>query len=346
MVYNGVSTPALTVLINGVATSGLLQARISSTNGFCADTFSLTFATGDLPLWPAAGWSELNFAYVELYAADTDSVAPTLLISGLVDLLDIDPLIGTAVIDGRDLSAALIEAYRQQDFVNQTASEIVAAIAKTHGLTATVTATQPNIGRFCSSDYTQLSLAQFSRLRSDWDLVVQLARENSFDAYVYGTTLFFQPSSGPSAQSYLITTDDISTIRFERNLAISQAPQVRMQSWNAQNKALYRSDVNANEPPAVQTPATAGVGEYLFSGPNLTSQQVSQASTRYAAEIGRLRTQVSITMPWNLNIAPRARIQIGITSTSLDGIYQVHSVERQYNTIRGSTQHVRAALVQ
>ena len=83
------------------------------------------------------------------------------LITGMVDTIHVDPIHGTVGIDGRDMSASLIDSYRQQDFVNHTASEIVTSIAQSHGLQPVVTSTQGITGRYYNDGYTKLSIGQF-----------------------------------------------------------------------------------------------------------------------------------------------------------------------------------------
>ena len=115
----------------------------------------------------------------------------------------------------------MIDAYRQQDFVNQTASEVVSSIAQYHGLTPVVTATSGSVGRYYGDGFTRLSLGQFSRIRSDWDLVVELARENGFDVFVQGATLYFQPANPMNAMPVHLALQEVKTIRFQQALTIT-----------------------------------------------------------------------------------------------------------------------------
>ena len=129
---------------------------------------------GAPPLRDTYYWSTLSAGYVDVFAENVLGSLQSSLIAGTIDMVYIDATRGTASIAGRDLSASLVDSYRQVDFVNQTASEVVAAIATRHGLEAVVTPTSGNTGRYFGEGYTRLSTGLFSRLRSDWDLVVQL----------------------------------------------------------------------------------------------------------------------------------------------------------------------------
>jgi hypothetical protein len=330
----------LQVAINNTPVPGLLQANITTSNYFSADSFSLTFALREISLSCLALWVDLSAPLVTV--VDTSSPISTDLITGTADSLIIDPILRTFSIEGRDLSARLIDSYSQQDYVNQTASEIVETIAQAHGLSAQATATSGNVGRYFGDGFTKLSLGQFSRMRSDWDLVAQLARERNFDAFVRGTTLMFQPAASPSDTAVQICPGDVTAMRLERNLAIEPGAKVSVQSWNSQQMAAYCAT-----PPGASLTASSGVTAanpqgYLFSRSNLTSSQTDVAQLQYSNEIGRLRTILHVDMPLNLDISARSLILLQDTDTSFDGLYQVDSIERRYNSTTGSGQTLRA----
>src|ERR1700761_1189104 len=182
------------VTINREFVSGLLRASITTTNRFSADTYALTMAIDNGSPENVSFWSNLAAGLVDVVAVTSTPSGEIYqsLITGMIDTLHVDPIQRIVGLEGRDLSSSMIDCYRQQDFVNQTASEIVAAIAQYHNLQPIVTPTSGNVGRYYSDGYTKLSLGQFSRLQSDWDLVVQLARQNDFDVFVQGQSLYFQ----------------------------------------------------------------------------------------------------------------------------------------------------------
>ena len=259
----------------------------------------------------------------------------------MVDTIQVDPLQGTVGVEGRDLSSVMIDSYRQQDFVNQTASEIVATVALYHGLQPVVTPTTGNIGRYYSDGYTKLSLGQFSRLQSDWDLVVQLARQNEFDVFVEGKSIYFQPTSGDIIAPVPVSLWDVQSARLERNLGITSSTVAKVLSWNSQNMAAYDSDSSAGG--AIANPgSTATSLPFLFSGSNYTSQQVTDAAQCYTAELKRLSTVLHLNMPWDLSLSPRATILLNGSDSCFDTFYRIDSVERHFSSTSGSTQSVRA----
>jgi prophage tail gpP-like protein len=335
----------LRIELNGSTIFGLLHASIVTSNCFSADSFALTFVMGPPPMGDIMFWSSLSSAYVEIHAAAAYEPVSERLISGMIDAVQVNPTQGTVAIEGRDLSSTMIDAYRQQDFVNQTASEVVSIIAQYHGLAPVVSATSGNVGRYFGDGYTRLSLGQFSRLRSDWDVVVQLARENMFDVFVQGTTLYFQPSVASSSVPVHLALRDLKLINFQRSLNITSSTTARVQSWNSQSVASYDS----GSPPSSGAGAPASSGTtaqpFLFSASNLTSQQVTNTAERYSRELSRLGTVLHAEMPWNLALSARTIIFLDETAPAFDTLYQIESIERHYNTTSGSTQIIRAVVV-
>jgi hypothetical protein len=334
------------VSMNGDPIPGLLRASIAKTNCFSADTYSLTFTLGTQVSKGIDFWSMVSSARVDVTAVISSPYGPTYqrLITGMVDTVHLDPIKRTVGIEGRDLSSSMIDTYRQQDFVNQTASEIVSTIAQYHNLIPVVAVTSGNIGRYYSDGYTKLSLGQFSRLQSDWDLVVQLARQNDFDVFVEGQSLYFQPSDGSTSAPVPVSLQDVESARIERNLGITQNAAARVQSWNSQNMVAYDS----NNPGGAAT-ATQGYSNtnlpFLFSGSNYTSQQVTDSAERYAVELSRLGTVLHLNMPWDLSFSPRATILLFDTVSAFDTAYRIDTIERHHSCISGSTQLVRAVQV-
>jgi hypothetical protein len=181
--------------------------------------------------------------------------------------------------------------------------------------------------------------------------VVQLARENSFDVFVQGSSLFFQPSTSSGTAPVHIAFRDVKAIRFEKTLTIPSGVQARVQSWNSQNMTSYDNNSVGAGSNATQnsssttTPSTVGDQPFLFSGSNFTSKQVSDSAGRYATELSRLGILLHIEMPWDLTLSPRTEISIDETASMFDTTYIIDSVERHYSTTTGSSQIIRAIMV-
>jgi hypothetical protein len=332
----------LAVSINDCSVSGLLHATITTSNYFSAGSFSLTFALADPLLVDIVSTPEISSPYVIVRPTDADFSASSIIITGMIDSLVVDPIMQTVSMEGRDLSSRFIDSYLQRDFVNQTASEIVEAIAADHGLLAIATATTGNVGRYFEDGYTKLSLGQFSKMRSNWDLMVQLARELNFDLFVLGSTLVFQPAADASDIAARVRPGDVTGMRLEKNLAIEPSPNVRVQSWNSQQMASYCPGTPSTTSASSSAGPLANPQGYLFSRSNLTSAQADQTRQQFANEVGRLRAIFHAEMPWDLSISARSVVLLQGTGTSFDGLYQIDSLERHYSSVTGSSQTVRA----
>ncbi len=326
MLASAIDRGAPAVSVNGYYTENVLSTSIDSTNSFSADTFAVTLAIGTEPFNSATFWSSISQAYIEIFSRDMT----VCLITGMADTVQIDLLQGVVKIEGRDLSSRLIDTSPEQDFVNQTAAEIVTSIASKHGLVANVVPTVGMTGRFYGDNFTRLSISKFSRNRSEWDLVVQLARECEYDVYVSGQVLNFQPATLSNEAASVLTPDMLSSLRVERTLWISDSPAVQMSTWSSQDLAVYRQTIGS----------AAGGSAYIFTGSNLTANQVSQYTSRYLDEISRMRQVISAEMPWMDSVNTRAPIYLYGTGGILDGLYRVDHVERQFSAATGSRQHL------
>jgi len=328
--------------LNGKKIEGLMRASITCNNYFSCDCFSITVAAG-------AGCGEsldqlmtLASGPVELRAGPADDCDAATLIYGTADRAVIDPVVGVFSAEGRDLSAALIDSYVQQDFVNQTASEVVATIAAQYGILAEVIPTFDNIGRYFADGYTRLSLGDFSRYRSNWDLIVQLAREQNFDVYMAGPTLYFGPSICVAADPVQVNLCDVISMQFQQNMRLNTPLGVAVQTWDSQQATASRGV--ASSAIAAVTSATGSGTSYLFTQPNLTAEQADAKAAMYIREVCRLGSQIRIQMPWNLNINPRRIISVAGSGTSFDGWYTVDFVERLFSTTSGAIQSVLATV--
>lgn len=326
--------------LNGQTVEGLVRASVVANNYFSCNSFSFMVAAGPNPLLSLDQLTALAGGYAALSAEGGGGTDREQLIYGKVDRILCDPVVGIVCAEGRDLSALMIDSYLQRDFVNQTASEIVAAIAAKHGLTAQVTPTEGWAGRYFADGYSRLSVGDFSRYRSDWDLVAELAREQNFDLYVDGSTLYFGPSIPSVSDRIELTPSDLMTLQIERNCCVADVVSVGIQTWNTQEMRAYLGGIPGAG--SVSAGEAAGAPPYLFSHPNLTAAQADIRAALYAREIGRLGTVVRIQMPWDLRIRPRGLILLSGTGTSFDGTYSVDSVERSFCGSSGSTQTATA----
>ncbi len=134
----------------------------------------------------------------------------------------IDPALGLVHLDGRDLTTSLIETRTQETFANRTASEIATLLAGRHSLTAQVVPTTTPVGRYYQDEHDRITLDQFSHATTEWDLLVFLARQESFDVFVQGQSLYFQPATQPTDIAMAVRPGDLIDLKLERSLTLPE----------------------------------------------------------------------------------------------------------------------------
>ena len=330
-----VRQPRLRVLANGTDVAGVIEASVTSSNHFACDRFRVSLA----PI-PTALAATVAIMLDVQFSLD-GGASFTSLVQGRVDALDLDPIQGTLSLTGRDLAAALVETRTQDIFANQTSSEIATILAGRHGLAASVTATTTPVGRYWELEHDRLVLNAFSHATTEWDLLVTLARHEGFDAWVSGTTLYFQPpqpSMAPLAVLRPVATltgpANVMSLRLERALTLAGAIQVTVKSWHSRLGTA-----------CVQTASNSGSGNpssYVYVVPNLTPDQALNFAQQRLAELTGHERVVSAEMPGELALAPRMMLRLEGTGTDFDQGYWIDEIERQLSVEHGFTQRLRA----
>src|SRR6202050_653272 len=225
--------PRLRLLANGQALTGAYEAEVTSNNHFSADRFDAVLALGADPWADACFWSSESNVLIDIQLGLDGGASFTSLIQGLVDSVSIDPISGVVRIGGRDFTAALIEAQTHEAFSNRTSSEIATIFARRHGLASSVVPTSTPVGRFYQSDHESLTLDRFSGATTEWDLLVYLARQENYDAFVTGSNLSFRPTAQISTINQVLCPADMTELKLERALTLARDIQVTVRSWNS-----------------------------------------------------------------------------------------------------------------
>jgi phage protein D len=248
-------------------------------------------------------------------------------------------------IEGRDLTAALIENRTQETFANRTSSEIATIFAQRHNLTPVVTSTTTPVGRYYQNEHDRIALNQFSRSMTEWDLLIFLAGQEGFDVFVSGTSLYFQPASGPVRIPYTVTPGQLQDLRLERSLTLARDIVVTVKSWNSRQQSAFTQTVRASG----QRGGRSGGSDqaqssqhYVFVRPNLTMNDALKLAQQKAAELTQHERVWEATMPGDLTLDPRGMIQLVGTSTDFDQTYFIDVIDRHLSLQRGFVQRVRA----
>ncbi len=335
--------PSARCLINGLPMVGLTGAEVIATNAYAASRFSVTAALGTDPVLTGEFWAASAGVLAELrFSLDGQSF--TSLIQGMVDSVELDPISGTVRLEGRDLTAALIETRTQETFSNRTASEIATILAGRHGLTAAVTTTTTPVGRYYQNEHDRITLDQFSHATTEWDLLVFLARQEGFDVFIQGTTLHFQPPAAGQAPTMEVRPADVIALRLNRSLTLARDIEVTVKSWNSRQRSAFTQTARASGQPASGTragPATPPQ-RYVLVRPNLTPNQALQLAQSRLAELTQHERIIDLLLPGELSLTPRSRLSLSGSGTGFDQIYYVETIERDFHQANGFTQRIRA----
>ena len=335
----GARAPRLEILANGRPLLGAQEAEIITCDHYAADRFHARLALDADPastaFWASAGEVQLDIR-IALGPSPMGFNTGQSLIIGVVDRVSIDPIQRSIRLEGRDLSARLIESRTQESFSNRTASEIVALLAARHGLTPKITPTTTTIGRYYQDQHNRLTLDQFNRALSEWDLLVRLAGQEDYAVFVRGHELYFQPAA-KTPRLHPITPQDALEMRLERALSLTRDIEVTVKSWNTRQQNALTQTARS------KTGNSAGKTQKLvLVRPNLAPAQALQLAQSHAAALTRHRMVLSIAMPGELAMAPGDALAVSGTHSSFDQLYLIDTIHRRFSVRHGFTQYLRA----
>jgi phage protein D len=335
--------PALVaVYSNNAMLAGAASATCTVNNYYHPDTFSLEFAASA----GSPGWWDVEPPFVlDTRFSIDDGKSWTPVIIGEVDHLTFSPDTGILHMEGRDLSARMMEAKTQETFLNQTSSEVAATFAGRHGFGTNIAPTTTLVGRYYEADHVKVTLAQSSKTTTEWDMLVWLAQREQFDVYMTGTTLNFQPVTPPNANPYaLVWTPpnpiprfNATNLRLERSLTLAKDVQVSVTSWvSRQGRAFSKTSVHAGTKSKGGTPQ-----KYIFVIPNLDEATAQARANQLAIDITKRERVFDVPMPGELILTPRNMVALSGTKSSFDQTYFIDSITRSLSFDDGFKQSVR-----
>ena len=172
--------------------------------------------------------------------------------------------------------------------------------------------------------------------------MMRLARIESYDLYVIGTAVYFQPQLSdtttpvqlPIGLSGPVPTASVMTIELERLACLTKGIQVEVHSWDSRQRKAY---VGLWPPKQSNNPDTQ---KYAFMRPHLLQADCDKAAKALYAEILAHQRTVTYETPADTTLTPRQRVQLTGTNTSWDATYRVDSIVRRFGVSDGFTQHV------
>lgn len=351
-------SPRVRVLKDGKALEGLISVEVESNNYYTTDHFTLEFAakSGSPPDW----WDVDDPAILDIQFVLDEGSDWVSLIIGEVDHLTMHQQTGLLMMQGRDLSARLIETKTQEAFVNQTSSQVAETIAGRHSEIkgTNITPTSTLVGRYYEADHVDGSLDQFARTTTEWDLLVYLAQREGFDVFMTGTTLNFVPTVLPDSDPYVIlwtpTLPDqpvprmnAVSLRMERSLTLAKDIEVWVRSWNSQQARAFTKKSRAAGAKAASAAGVSSGGKptttqrYIFVRPNLTEEEAQKMANQLAIDLTKHERVVVAELPGELTLTPRNMVRLEGTGTSFDQSYYVEHIERRISFQDGFRQNVR-----
>ena len=345
------------VRINGTAVPGWINWTVSSNTFYEADTFRVSFAVSGMGTSTVQPFIEQRELFVEILAgfpSDPDHpLASELqsLIYGRVDEIDFEPVARLLTLSGRDLTAVFIDNRIDDDFANQTSSDIASALASKHGLVPVVTATVGNVGGYYKHDQVRMHASQ-----SEWDLLAFLAREEGFACFVQGQELHFEPDPGANGDPYVILWQPPSdqyaspvcnaqALAFSRAMTVSKGVTVVVRSPSTTKKVAVVASYPSN-PKAIQAGKASPFGSvqtyYFTTAANRDATQVQQEAQRRYAEIIAHEMKMHATLPGDNLLSTKKVLQVQGTGTAFDQNYYPTEITRQMSMDEGYTMTVHA----
>ena len=345
-------SPRLRALANGRIVTAAIQAEVTANNHYAADRFAITLALGSNTFEQAGFWAAQPDIAIEIQFSLNGGASFQSLIQGAVDTVMIDIVTGQLRLEGRDLAARLIEARTQETFANRTASEIATLLADRHGLTPVVSATTTPVGRYYENEHDRITLGQFSRATTEWDLLVFLAQQEHAEVFVVGNELHFevdQNNAGQLSPVQTIRPSDLIDLHLERSLTLARDIEVVVKSWNSHNQSAFTQTARASRHKGSGISAAGQGGQastpsqrYVYVRPNLTPDDALKLAQQKLAELTRHERVIEFSMPGELSVTPRSRLALLGTNTEFDQLYHVDTIDRRLNIETGFTQRIRA----
>lgn len=315
--------------------------ELSNTRYSAAGTFKVVVPVNVLP--KSLSLSDLvndSPLVVQINAGNVSQTNPNdvtpsdlpMLIMGDADEIIFNPQNTSVTISGRDYISLFLDNKVKQSFLSQTSSDIVTQFATTRGLKPVVTSTTTQVGNYLKNQFNLLT----SQI-TEWDLMTFLAREEGFDLYVIGKSIYFEPRSTSTPYAIVLTipyyttpgsisSSNVEEISLTRNLRLSKDIIVNVQSWNPANKISYSKTATLRHT-AGSSSSPAQVYNYIFA--NLTPEQAQAKATSLLRQISEHEMKLTLKMPADGIVTAHSRISVTGTNTLLDQIYYVKNITRE-----------------
>lgn len=346
---NRVRSPRAIVLINDMPVLWE-DIQVQTTTFFIADNYTITIPlNGQKKPFDLNYWSAITDITVKIYIGFPDNPNSfytadlDLLMTGSVDLMDVDPFSARVVLSGRDLTSRLIDNKTTKVYPNETASNIATILAKARGLTPVVTPTTGNVGRLFKNFATNAQ-SLITKQITEWDLLCFLAQQSGYVVFIRGESLYFQPFPTDQGHAYVINykppqftggspTYDGMNLRFKRSLTLANDVIVNVTvPVNPQSgKSFTKTAKYVRRPRGTHNlPSPSGtIQRYNFIYAGLTPEQAQQQANTLAKNITLQEIVLTTSLPGDNRLLKDSIIKLTGTNTAYDQIYYTDNVTRR-----------------
>ncbi len=327
---SGLRQPRFRLTVDNAEVPGLIGADVFASSQLSADRFRARFASQlamqSLERLATPGARLALEGAADLRGGETHW---TRLLVGQIDQLSLDPVRGVVEAEGRDLAAQFIEGQAGEVFANQTASEIVQAIAGKHGIAADVVETATPVGRYYQDQHERLTLAQQSKAITEWDLLTWLAGQEGYLLRMLGDRLQFGPRE---AEAIPVQVSDCISCEASLQVGLLRPIEVTVRSWGTRAGQLVSQRARSD-----------GVGPLLtqvIARPNLSADQALALAQRVLADMRIHARSLRLVMPGELTIRVSGALALSGVGAGWDGVYGIASLDRHFDPTHGFTQAV------
>ncbi len=313
--------PSLSVLAAGAALPGVMAAEVEGRSAAAAARFRVRIADS------AAALGMLGDPTVKIAVQASVGGAATQLVLGRMDALVRDPLRGTLDLEGRDLTALLLDSRPEALFVNRTAGDIAQSLAQAVGLTCNADATSDTVGRLYEAERDRLALPRFTRAATAWDQLAMLAAAEGLRVWVDGEVLNLSADNGGTPVP--LDVSGTTTMRLVWQPAIARGVEVVVASWGT--RLAQKAEAQAGQ---------AGGVQHRIVRPNLAQAEVQALAEQAQAEVARHERVIEAAMPGEFVMRAGGAVQFtGVAGW--EGAWRVTTLRRTLDVRGGFRQSVR-----
>lgn len=325
------------------------SVTISHSGTYQAGTFSAVIRSapgGDVAQW--GWWLQQDVVILDLYAgfpadpANYSASDLTPLCVARIDQIRLNAATNTLNLEGRDLSAILIDKVTSGHFQNLTASQVARQFADGAGLASNIQATSTKIGVYYEQDQVHMMHDE-----TQWALLTYLARKEGVQCFVLGRTLYFGQYKNAAQKNYLIQfypatneqafpSCNAKKLEFEHDLTLARDVTVTVRSWNHKNKlgftAVAKSSSGKSQASRSLTPilpkSAADAQNYAYTIPGLTPQKAKEKALELSKEIAKHEMRFTADLPGDDVLYPWVMVDVQGTNTLFDATYYPSQVTR------------------